>query len=149
MILSPGFRFIFIIATILITMAGYSHGEGLQDNKGVAGQGIQISALEFQNVKIQPAARDGYEFVGQIQNNSHTHTLTSVEIAITIYDCMNKSGDKDCIVIGERKESIYLLIPPKQKRSFKAPIYSYGDVLIYERELVWDYKVLSTTSASP
>ena len=148
MMLASGFRLIFVIVTILFAVAGYSNGEGLQDKRGAAGQEIETSELEFQNVIIQPAEFDGYEFVGQIQNNSDRHTLTSVEISITIYDCIKKSGSTDCAVIGERKESIYLTIPPQQRRRFKVPIYSYGDVLTSQGELAWEYKVLSTTAAS-
>ena len=148
MLISPGFRFIFFSATILFAVAGYSYGERHQAKKEGARQGIELSELEFHNVSIQRAL-DGYEFVGQIQNNSDRHTLSSVEILLIIYDCIEKPGATDCVVIGERKESLYLTIPPQQQRHFKAPIYSYGDVLNSEGELAWDYKVVSTTSASP
>jgi hypothetical protein len=146
MVISPKFRIYFIAIIILSGIAGYALCENSQMEERISNQRIGISELEFQDVNLQSSGFSGYEFVGRIKNNSKKHTLYSVEINVIFYDCVKKSGDRNCIIIGERKESIYLTIPPKQERDFKEPIYLYGDVLNPEGDLVWHYKVLSTRS---
>ena len=144
MFITPGFRFVVIGVMFLLAFAGETYGQGRQHREGLAVQGIETSELEFRNVDIRRAAGGGYVFVGQIRNHSDRYTLASVAIGLTFYDCKTESGVRDCVVIGERRESIYLAIPPKQARNFKEPIYSYGDVLNSQGALVWEVNVLST-----
>ena len=123
-----------------------SGGQSQEVGERISNQAIGISELEFQDVNIQSSGINEYEFVGRIKNNSKKHILYSVEINVIFFDCVKKSGDPKCIIIGERKESIYLMIPPTQERDFKVPIYLYGEVLKTEGDLVWQYKLLSTRS---
>jgi hypothetical protein len=146
MVIPPKFSIYFIAIIIFFDIVGHALCENSQMEERISNQRIGISELEFQDVNLQSSGFSGYEFVGRIKNNSKKHTLYSVEINLMFYDCVKKSGDRKCIIIGERKESIYLRIPPKQERDFKEPIYLYGDVLNIKGDLVWHYKVLSTRS---
>ena len=135
---------ILVVFTFLVYCP--SGGQSQKVGERISNQRIGISELEFQDVNLQSSGFNEYEFVGRIKNNSKKHTLYSVEINVIFYDCVKKSGDRKCIIIGERKESIYLTIPPTQERDFKEPIYLYGEVLNTEGDLVWHYKLLSTKS---
>jgi hypothetical protein len=135
MVIPPKFSIYFIAIIIFFDIVGHALCENSQMEERISNQRIGISELEFQDVNLQSSGFSGYEFVGRIKNNSKKHTLYSVEINL-----------RKCIIIGERKESIYLRIPPKQERDFKEPIYLYGDVLNIKGDLVWHYKVLSTRS---
>jgi len=125
-------------------------GSALADNsktgKRISGQATRFDEVELQNMRLQPSGVDGYEFVGRIRNKSKKNTLRSLEINLIILDCVAISGERNCTIIGERKESIYLTVPPGQERGFKEAIYIYGDLLDPKGEVVWEVKVLSVKS---
>ena len=141
-------HFKFIILFFCIFLSGYCDntlGDNFQSDKKTD-QKIGITEIEFQNVKIRRSDADGYELVGCIKNRSTKKTIHKVKIEIRFYDCLTKSGKETCIIIGERKESIYLTIAPNQKSEFKEPVYIYGDLLNSKGDLVWEYDIVSINS---
>ena len=134
-----------LLALILTCSAGIVLGNNLHMNDK-ADKSKNIDEINFQNVKIQRSDTDGYEFVGRIINKSIKHTVRSVDINIKFYDCPNRSNENDCVVIGERVESIYLTIPPKKEKGFKVPIFIYADLLNFKGDLEWRYNILTVIS---
>jgi hypothetical protein len=137
---------LYIIAILLFGIPSFALSENAMHRARITNQRIPKSDIEFVGVNLKGSDSIGYEFVGRIKNKSEKFTLYSVEINLFILDCVKRSGDKHCTVIGERNESIYLTIPPMQEKAFREPIYIYGDLLNPKGELIWHYDVVSTNS---
>jgi len=104
---------------------------------------IPINEIAFQDVSIESSGVDEYTFAGRIRNKSKKYSLQSVDVRIVYYDCADKSDAGNCKVIGERRETIYIAIPPGQERAFKESVYIYADLLTVTGEFVWNYEALS------
>ena len=140
------YRIYFITIIILSCIVIHTLSDSSQSDERIPKQRIPPGELEFLDYKIQPSEFGGYEFVGRIKNTNAHYTLYSVEINVLFYDCLIGLGKRNCTILGERIESIYLTIPPKQERDFNEPIYIYGDVLDPKGDLVLELKVISTRS---
>lgn len=104
---------------------------------------ISASEVILKNISFE-AINNNYELTGRIVNNSEKYTLSGLQLKITIKDCTN-NDDTHCIIFAEKKEYIYLSIPPRQARDFKKEIYLYSNQNI-ENKLVWDYSIEYVTS---
>ena len=139
-----------LIAYLVVFMsayiAGFAFGENQQTENVPPNSKMNRFEINFTDVKILPSEFGGYEFVGHIRNESTTRTILSIAVKIVFYDYMIHCDNKNIAVIGERTESIYLTIPPKQEKKFREPIYLYGDLLNLKGDLVWAYHVLSIRS---
>ncbi len=144
--MEPNHKFILILLTIIIVVfAGIDPGSSPRAEVR-SDQITNTHEIQFHDVKIKRSESNGYKFVGRIQNNSGQNTIRSLKVQIKLLDCPHRLSKKNCILIGERIESIYLTIPPGQERRFKEPIYIYGDLLNLKGDLVWEFDVLSINS---
>lgn len=99
---------------------------------------IHPTEVILSNIIFKPI-NNNYEMTGRIRNNSEKYNLSGVQLSITAKDCTNKY-DNNCIIISEKKEYIFISIPPKQARYFKKDIHLYSDQLIKDK-VIWDYSV--------
>lgn len=53
-------------------------------------------------------------------------TLKQVAYIATMQDCTGEPPSKNCVTIGESRESIYLDVPPGQARDFEDSVYGWG-----------------------
>ena len=139
-------RIYFITIIALSCIVIHTLSDSSQSDERIPKERIPAGELVFLDYKIQPSEFGGYEFVGRIKNTNAHYTLYSVEINVLLYDCLIEVDNRNCTIIGERIESIYLTIPPKQERDFKEPIYIYGDVFNPKGDLVLELKKISTRS---
>lgn len=103
---------------------------------------IPVSQLTFENVMLTPDY-SGYKISGRIKNTSAQFTLKEVRYIVTMQDCTGESPSKNCVTIGESKETVYLNVPPGQARDFEDSVY-LGGTLKPKARLEWHYVVSQT-----
>ncbi|MFC1505197.1 hypothetical protein ACFL5W_01640 [Thermodesulfobacteriota bacterium] len=147
MVAFPGFRYFIIVIVIIAGIGIYILIENEEKEDKLSRQRIAISELEFKDVSLKGSGYGSYTMSGRIINKSKTYTLSNVGLNLKVYDCKEKSDQKDCIIIGEKSDSIYIAIPPKQARDFEERIYFSGDELKPKGKMIWEYEITYTKAA--
>jgi len=125
---------------IVIGIVGGSLIWGFQEyEKNKSKSRISSAEVILRNISFEAINNNEYELTGRIVNNSEKYTLNGLQLRINAKDCAN-DGDTHCIVFTEKKEYIYITIPPGQARDFKKEINLYSDQNL-ENKLVWDYSI--------
>ncbi len=124
---------------VLICIVGGALLWGYQEyEKNKSKSRISASEVTLENISFE-TRNNNYELTGRIVNNSEKYILNGLQLKITVKDCTN-NDDTHCIIFAEKKEYIYLSIPPRQARDFKKDIYLYLNQSI-ENKLAWDYSI--------
>ncbi len=135
---SAGFRKFAGILILICAVGGLIIWQYQIYEKNQTRNNILPSELIFEDLSLEPSY-ESYDITGRIINNSDTHTLSGVQLKLTVSDCKNDDKN-DCIIISETDEYIYINIPSKQARDFKKNIYLYSDINI-KGTLALDYLI--------
>jgi len=97
---------------------------------------LSITNLEFQEAQYP---RGSFVFSADIKNNSPSHHLDTVTIAVTFHDCPGDTIDKDCLVIQQSLLQFKANVPAGQARN----VSGRGEFerLPRYRTLKWDYNI--------
>lgn len=141
LIISAKFRKFFGVLVLASATGGFLYWQYEKHEEEQSKSRISPSELFFEGVSLN-SSYGSYNIVGRITNNSDKYTLNEVQLKITFRDC-DKGTQKNCIIIAQNNETIYINIPPKQARDFKEGVYLNSDVH-FKGEMVWDYSIEST-----
>lgn len=79
---------------------------------------LRILKLEDAKLALDGVLSKAY---GSITNESDYQTVTSFKMKVLVYDCPDRQAlDAKCTVVGDDEETIYVEVPPRQKRSFES-----------------------------
>jgi len=138
LVISTGFRKFVGILVLIAVIGGFIYWQNEKNEEKQSKTRIKPSELLFEDVLLKSSYGSGYDLIGRITNNSSNYTLKGVQLKLTFRDC--DKDNKDCIIIGEDDEYIYINIPPKQARDFKESVYLYSNLKI-KGKMVWNYKI--------
>jgi hypothetical protein len=138
LVVSAGFRKFAGILVLICLVGGVLIWQYQEYGENQSRKKILPSELIFDGVSLEPS-NGNYDFIGRIINNSDKHALSGVQFKLTIKDC-TKNDKRNCVIISEVGEYIYINIPPKQARDFKKNINLYSDINI-RGILVLDYSI--------
>ena len=141
LVVSAGFRMFAGVLVLIFAVGGFIFWQYLEYEERESKSRIPQSELVFEGMSLKPSYGSSYDLIGRIVNNSNKYTLKSVQLKLTFRDC--EKDNKNCIVIYEDSENIYINIPPKQARDFKESVYLYSDISL-KVEMAWDYKIQHT-----
>ena len=137
-VVSAGFRKFAGILVLTCAIGGILIWQYQEYEESQSRKMILPSELTFEGVSLE-SSNGNYDFIGRIINNSDKHSLSGVQFKLAVKDCA-KNDKRDCIIVSEVDEYIYINIPPKQARDFKKNIYLYSDINI-RGKLVLDYSI--------
>jgi hypothetical protein len=137
LVVSAGFRKFAGILVLIAVIGGVIFWQYQDNEEKKSKTRIKQSQLLFEDVSLK-RSYGSYDMVGRITNNSSQYTLKGVQLKLTFRDCDNEN--KNCVIVAEDDEYIYINIPPKQARDFKESVYLYSDLKI-KGKMVWDYKI--------
>jgi hypothetical protein len=142
LVVSAGFRS-FVVGLIAIAMAigGAVYLYNEHEEKQALSR-IPLSKLAFEDVSLK-TEYGSHKMTGRLKNMSARYTLTNVTFVVTMRDCVDAASSKNCIIIGESDEAMYVSIPPGQARDFDEYIY-FPRTLKAKNQLQWDYRVTGT-----
>lgn len=138
LVVSAGFRMFAGVLVLVTAAGGFLFWQYEKNEERESKSRISQSELSFEGVSLKPSYGNSYDLVGRIVNNSNKYTLKAVHLKLTFRDC--EKENKNCIVIYESSEHIYINIPPKQARDFKEYVFLSSDISL-KGEMVWDYKI--------
>ena len=138
LIVSSGFRKFAGVLVLVAVIGGFIYWQYQKNEEKQSKTRIKPSELLFEDISLKSSYGSGYDMVGRITNNSSQFTLKGVQLKLTFKDC--DKDNKDCIIVAEDNEYIYVNIPPKQARDFKESVYLHSDLKI-KGKMVWDYKI--------
>ena len=141
LVVSAGFRMFAVVFVLILVVGGFIFWQYQEYEERESKGRISQSELVFEGVSLKSSYGSSYDFVGRIINNSNKYTLKNVQLKLTFRDCEKES--KNCIVIHEDSENIYINIPPKQARDFKENVYLNSDLNL-KGEMAWDYEIVYT-----
>lgn len=115
-----------------------------QSNQKAAKALIPKAQLDLNNIRLANSY-SSYTLTGEVRNNS-PHELTSIRLAVTVFDCPSMSIASDCTTIGEDKDVyVSLDIPPQQVRAITSAYVTLRDMPPIKKNFLWSYSVIETT----
>lgn len=147
LVASAGFRKFALAIVVLAAIGGgilYRHEKQQEE---LATTRIPASQVTISGARIS-LQRGTYRLSGRITNNSQEFTLSNVEIAVTVRDCVPSSTPRSCVTIGDARRTLYNNIPPGQARDFDASLHFPGSGLAPKGELDWQYTISQTRASS-
>lgn len=122
---------IVIVVTIYQQCAGNAEAEKARLR-------ITPAEIRLDDLRLEPQYSGSYKLTGRVYNMSHQFTLTSLDLKLTIQDCL--PGGK-CDTVGESTESPFLTIPPGQARDLDERVHFSG-VVAPRGNLTWRYDLI-------
>lgn len=98
-------------------------------------------AVQFESLTLGNSGYGGYKLLGRARNLSPQYTISSVEMEITIKDCVQQT----CDVIGQTTTDVGLDVPPGQVRGVDNYV-SFMGVPPFRGALQWEYHVKSVSA---
>ena len=141
----PGFRrFVAATVVLILVLAAavalwllIAHEEQAAEREAAKAR-IRESEIELVDLRMGPGYGSSFNVVGRVRNRSARYTLSELRLKFTMSDCVE---NRQCEIVGESVESIYLGVPPGQARDLDRSVYfSYIGKPRGKRE--WTYEVV-------
>lgn len=137
--LSPKFRKVVLIAlgVLILLVIAFIAYENEQNRLRL--QRIKRSEIEITKETLRPNSyADGYLLSGEIKNLSKSHSISSFDLELKLYDCSAATETLEtCDLIYSASDSyVFVSVPPGQRRSFEARFYTRNMPSI-QGKLVW------------
>lgn len=147
LVVSAGFRKFALVIVVLAAIGGgiyYLHDRRQEElaKTRISASHVVISGGR---INLQYAT---YQFTGRITNNSQEFTLSQVELAVTVRDCVPNSTPRSCVTIEDTRDTLYINVPPEQARDFNESLYFPGGELAPKGELDWQFRISQTRASS-
>lgn len=97
----------------------------------------EIKLTELTLVPGRAGTYTTYKLQGRIKNMSSAHILESVQLTVTIQDCIKP---QQCEVVGERWVTIWHDIPPGQTRAVDQFVI-FSDMPAFKGQPTWHYAI--------
>jgi hypothetical protein len=103
----------------------------------------RISPQEVQLTELRLGSEYGsYKLVGRIRNASAKYPIQSVQLRITLQDCI---ATDNCATIGDTTEYMFVSVPPGQTRAVDESVY-FSDVPSLKGTFAWNYSIVEVSA---
>lgn len=134
----PAFGAFVLLAVAAVGVYFFAENQRQNAREEKASSADRVALLRFSG--DERLFLDGYlsKVTGAVTNTSSTLTVKHFRMKVKVYDCpdLTKPG---CTVIGEDEVDTYVVIPPKQKRSFDELASFSGLPKIAPGSWTWSY----------
>lgn len=132
------------LAFIALAVGGWfwyrQRGEAADSD--VARQRIPLASVEMAHVTLtpQPDAAGRYALAARIRNRSPLFTLSGIDVAVTIKDCVARGP---CETTAQHVQHIRLTVPPGQSRDVRDQVV-LSQPPIARGRFAWSHAIVST-----
>jgi hypothetical protein len=134
---SKAFRLLALAVLVVGTVAVFALIQSQNRKSDTARRLIPISDVHIDDARLAGLDR----FSGRVRNANRSHTLTSLDLELTIRDCGPSGG---CEVVGQTSTSISARVPPGQARDVSDYVGFNPSPHIRGR-MEWSYVTKGTT----
>ena len=140
LVVSKTFRIVAIAAIVLVVGGIYVGIEYWERQTRIEQNLIKHEEIEIRDLSLSGS----YQLTGSLKNLNSSYTLSRLTLDLKFYDCPDKNTSlKDCDIVGDVEEHIYINVPPGQVRGFDVYVYVSNLPKIKGR-FTWGYSIEST-----
>jgi hypothetical protein len=136
--LFPRFRKILLILMGVLAVGFLALYEYEQMEEKASRSRMANADVHLTETRLILRSPGSYTLVGQLRNGSAQFSIQSLQIRLTLRDCLSKS---QCETIGETTQHLSLSVPPGQTHGVEERVY-FSSLPSLKGNLEWDYAVV-------
>jgi hypothetical protein len=138
-IFSRGFRLFLLWSAVAVGIGAWIWHASTQQRKVRAPPPhVPISDVVLEHATLGGSGRVR-ELHGRLHNRNRSHSLLAVDVLVTLRDCAT-GPVPTCVVIGERRESLPVRVPPGQARDV-TELVDFANATV-RGEMSWTYAIV-------